>query len=69
MDDQTLGHGDPADFKFSAAVAGIGLLLRDSAYKGTLGWETARKLARDGKGADKLGCRASFCSSLTRRGA
>ena len=45
------------EYKFSAAVAGFGLLLRDSAYKGTLSWETVRKLALDGKGADKLGYR------------
>ncbi|MGV3664246.1 MAG: YfbK domain-containing protein [Prosthecobacter sp.] len=48
------------EFKFSAAVAGFGLLLRDSAYKGTLGWETVRKLALDGKGSDKLGYRGEF---------
>ncbi|WP_395744555.1 von Willebrand factor type A domain-containing protein [Prosthecobacter sp.] len=48
------------EFKFSAAVAGFGLLLRDSAYKGTLGWETVRRLAIDGKGTDKLGYRGEF---------
>ena len=48
------------DFKFSAAVAGFGLLLRDSSYKGTLSWETVRRLALDGKGADKLGYRGEF---------
>jgi len=48
------------EYKFSAAVAGFGLLLRDSAYKGTLSWETVRKLAIDGKGTDKLGYRGEF---------
>ncbi|MBE2282650.1 MAG: von Willebrand factor type A domain-containing protein [Prosthecobacter sp.] len=48
------------EYKFSAAVAGFGLLLRDSAYKGSLGWETVRRLALDGKGADKLGYRGEF---------
>ncbi|MCF7789982.1 MAG: von Willebrand factor type A domain-containing protein [Prosthecobacter sp.] len=48
------------EFKFSAAVAGFGLLLRDSSYKGTLRWETVRRLALDGKGADKLGYRGEF---------
>jgi autotransporter-associated beta strand protein len=48
------------EYKFSAAVAGFGLLLRDSAYKGTLSWETVRRLAIDGKGADKLGFRGEF---------
>lgn len=48
------------EFKFSAAVAGFGLLLRDSAYQGNLSWETVRRLALDGKGADKLGYRGEF---------
>ena len=48
------------EFKFSAAVAGFGLLLRDSAYKGGLNWETVRRLALDGKGSDKLGYRGEF---------
>jgi len=48
------------EFKFSAAVAGFGLLLRDSSYKGTLSWETVRRLALDGKGADKQGYRGEF---------
>jgi autotransporter-associated beta strand protein len=49
-----------AEFKFSAAVASFGLLLRDSSYKGTLSWETVRRLALDGKGADTLGYRGEF---------
>ncbi|MFN0076436.1 MAG: von Willebrand factor type A domain-containing protein [Prosthecobacter sp.] len=48
------------EFKFSAAVAGFGLLLRDSGYKGNLSWETVRKLGIDGKGTDKLGYRGEF---------
>lgn len=48
------------EFKFSAAVAGFGLLLRDSSYKGSLSWETVRRLALDGKGTDKLGYRGEF---------
>lgn len=48
------------EYKFSAAVVGFGLLLRDSSYKGTLSWETVRRLALDGKGADKLGYRGEF---------
>lgn len=48
------------EFQFSAAVAGFGLLLRDSSYKGTLNWEAVRKLALAGKGTDKLGYRGEF---------
>ena len=48
------------EFQFSAAVAGFGLLLRDSSYKGTLNWEAVRKLALAGRGTDKLGYRGEF---------
>ncbi|MCX6849099.1 MAG: von Willebrand factor type A domain-containing protein [Verrucomicrobia bacterium] len=48
------------EYKFSAAVAGFGLLLRDSSYKGSLSWETVRRLGLDGKGADKQGYRGEF---------
>ncbi|MBL9184543.1 MAG: von Willebrand factor type A domain-containing protein [Verrucomicrobiaceae bacterium] len=48
------------EFQFSAAVAGFGLLLRDSSYKGTLNWEAVRKLALAGKGTDNLGYRGEF---------
>lgn len=48
------------EFQFSAAVAGFGLLLRDSSYKGSLNWEAVRKLALNGKGSDKLGYRGEF---------
>ncbi|MBL9130261.1 MAG: VWA domain-containing protein [Verrucomicrobiaceae bacterium] len=49
-----------AEFKFSAAVAAFGLLLRDSGYKGQLTWEAVRALALEGKGPDKLGYRGEF---------
>ncbi len=58
-EDKTL-TASSEEFKFSAAVAGFGLLLRDSSYKGTLSWETVRKLGIDGKGTDKLGYRGEF---------
>lgn len=48
------------DYKFSAAVAGFGMLLRESEYKGTLNFDAIMKLANDGKGADKNGYRAEF---------
>jgi secreted protein with Ig-like and vWFA domain len=49
-----------AEWQFSAAVAGFGLLLRDSPFKGTLDWELVRKLALTGKGTDALGYRGEF---------
>lgn len=48
------------EFKFATAIAGFGLLLRDSAYKGQLTWDSIRQLARDGKGPDKNGYRGEF---------
>lgn len=48
------------EWQFSAAVAGFGLLLRDSPFKGTLDWELVRKLALAGKGTDALGYRGEF---------
>jgi secreted protein with Ig-like and vWFA domain len=48
------------EWQFSAAVAGFGLLLRDSPFKGTLDWELVRKLALTGKGTDAFGYRGEF---------
>jgi Ca-activated chloride channel homolog len=49
-----------ADFKFAAAVAGYGLLLRDSPHKGTLTWSRVLELAEQGLGPDRDGYRAEF---------
>ncbi len=48
------------NFKFSAAVAAFGMLLRDSEFKGDVGYESILELARDGKGKDFFGYRAEF---------
>ena len=49
-----------ADFKFAAAVAEFGMLLRDSPHKGRATYEGALELARDSLGADLRGHRAEF---------
>ncbi len=49
-----------ADFKFSAAVAAFGMLLRGSEFKGDASFESVLKLARAGKGLDHHGYRAEF---------
>lgn len=49
-----------AEFKFTTAVAGFGLLLRQSSYAGQLTWEQVRELAIAGKGSDELGYRGEF---------
>ena len=48
------------NFKFSAAVAGFGMLLRESEFKGTLLFDRVIELAKGGKGEDNNGYRAEF---------
>ncbi len=48
------------DFYFSAAVASFGMLLRDSAYKGTADAGLVLSLAKDAMGDDAHGYRADF---------
>src|SRR5215204_5313998 len=48
------------NFKFAAAVAEFGLLLRDSRYKGQSSYASAAELARASAGADLSGRRAEF---------
>jgi len=48
------------DFKFAAAVAGFGMLLRDSPYKGEANWDLVTGLAMMGRGEDPRGYRAQF---------
>ena len=52
------------DFRFAAAVAGYGMLLRDSPHKGAATWDSVRELAVEGKGEDATGYRAEFISLL-----
>jgi Ca-activated chloride channel family protein len=48
------------DFKFAAAVAGFGMLLRDSPHKGNLTWPALRELAGSAVGDDPGGYRKEF---------
>ncbi|MBV9925428.1 MAG: VWA domain-containing protein [Acidobacteria bacterium] len=48
------------NFKFAAAVAEFGLLLRDSRYKGQSSYTNAAELARASAGADLSGRRTEF---------
>ena len=48
------------NFNWSAAVAGFGMLLRDSEFKSHLTFNEVLKLARAGKGEDKEGYRIEF---------
>jgi Ca-activated chloride channel family protein len=48
------------NLRFAAAVAGFGMLLRDSEHKGSLAWPQVADLARSAGGADPEGYRAEF---------
>ncbi len=48
------------DFRFAAAVAGFGLLLRDSPHKGQATYEAVIDLAQGARGEDPDGYRAEF---------
>ena len=49
-----------ADFRFAAAVAGFGMLLRDSPHAGTFSLNDVVRLAENGKGDDPRGYRGEF---------
>ncbi len=48
------------DFRFAAAVAGFGMLLSDSEYKGDLDYETIRAMAKAARGEDEQGFKAEM---------
>lgn len=48
------------NFRWSAAVAGFGLSLRDSPFKGKVSYPMIRKLAKSAKGKDPNGYRKEF---------
>jgi Ca-activated chloride channel family protein len=52
------------DFRFAAAVAQWGMLLRDSRFKGSSTWSTAADLAGGALGHDEHGYRAEFVRLL-----
>ncbi len=59
--DQGLDYANASeDFKFAAAVAGFGMLLRDSPDKGNLTYPAVLELAEASKGSDRSGHRAEF---------
>ena len=48
------------NFRFSAAVAGFGMLLRDSEFKGDATYPDMVRLARNAMGEDEAGYRLEF---------
>ena len=49
-----------ANFRFAAAVAEFGMLLRDSEFKGTASYRNVLKLAKGAKGEDEHGYQGEF---------
>ena len=49
-----------ADFRFAAAVASFGMVLRDSPHKGDATLGSALELAQEARGEDPNGYRAGF---------
>ncbi|MCH9686450.1 MAG: VWA domain-containing protein [Deltaproteobacteria bacterium] len=75
IEDADLGLAETSrDFRFSAAVAGFGMVLRGSQHKGDASFAMVRKLAEASKGSDPHGRRAEFirlidkAASLSDRG-
>jgi Ca-activated chloride channel homolog len=48
------------NFRFAAAVAAFGMVLRDSEYKGSANFDEVLRLANQAKGEDKGSYRAEF---------
>ncbi len=48
------------DFKFAAAVAAFGMVLRDSPHKGSANLESVLEWAKEGRGPDSQGYRQEF---------
>lgn len=56
---QSLDAAD-RDFRFAAAVAGFGMLLRNSPYKGNWTYSAVEEVARDAQSEDPHGLRSEF---------
>ena len=60
IDQGTSEYAASSDLQFAAAVAELGMLLRDSPHKGTANFADVLKLARISRGSDLDGLRAEF---------
>ena len=61
--DNALGFGTTTDnFRFAAAVAEFGMILRSSSFKQNATFEQVITLAENAKGKDKEGYRSEFLS-------
>jgi len=62
MDNDTALSEASENFRFAAAVAGFGMLLRDSKFKGNFDYESVIALAKGSKAKDENGYRTEFIS-------
>jgi len=53
-----------ANFRFAAAVAGLGQLLRGGQYTESFSYDEVKQLAQQARGEDKFGYRAGFLSLI-----
>ena len=53
-------HKRSLPYRWSAAVAGFGMLLRDSKYKGDASYHDMARLAKEAKGLDPHGYRSEL---------
>jgi len=56
------------NFRFSAAVAAFGMLLRHSEFKGNASFNSITVLARDAVGEDREGYRKEFLELVRKAG-
>lgn len=59
-DSKKLWSESSINMHFAASVAGFGMLLRNSEYKGNLNYEQVLKLGREGLGQDAEGYRKAY---------
>jgi Ca-activated chloride channel family protein len=67
-DSQTAWAKASADFRFAAAVAAYGMLLRTSPHKAKADWKLVVDMAESGKGKDTGGYRAEFIELARKAG-
>ncbi len=66
VDRQTRLTDASDDYRFATAVAGFGMLLRDSPYKGSVTFDEVIRMAEASRGADAEGYRAEFIELVRR---
>ncbi len=66
VDRQTRLTDASDDYRFATAVAGFGMLLRDSPHKGSVTFDDVIRIARASRGVDAEGYRAEFIELVRR---